>query len=63
MYIIQITTGSSVGDLFRLLVNCSLLLYSDLDVLIFPTLFADIQRPNWKSAQGPRGGDIQLFNP
>ena len=24
---------------------------------------ADIQRPNWKSSQGPRGGDIQLYNP
>ena len=53
----------SDGDLFRLLANFLLLYCSDLAVLIFPTLLADIQRPNWKSAQGPRDGNTQLFNP
>ena len=48
---------------FRLLANCFLLFCSDLAVLIFPTPFADIQRHHWKLAEGPRGGDIQLFNP
>ena len=42
----------------RLLANCFLLFWSDLAVLIFAMLLADIQRPNWKSTQGP-----QLFNP
>ena len=32
-------------------------------VLIFPTLLADDQRPNWKSAQGPHPVNIQLFSP
>ena len=32
-------------------------------MLIYPTLLADIQSANRKSTQGPRGGDIQLFNP
>ena len=32
-------------------------------MLILPTILADIQRPNRKSAHGPRGGDIQLYNP
>ena len=38
-------------------------LSSDLALLTFSSLLADIQRPNLKSAHGPRGGDIQLFNP
>ena len=33
--------------------NCFLLFYSDLAEFELPTLFADIRRPNWKSAQGP----------
>ena len=32
-------------------------------VLILPTLLADFQILNWKSSKGPRGWDIQLFNP
>ena len=36
---------------------------SDLAMLIFPKLMADIQRPNRKSAQGPRGGDLELLKP
>ena len=34
--------------------NCFLLFCSDLAVVIFPTLFADIKRPNKKSTQVPR---------
>ena len=48
----------SVGYLFRLLANFFLLFFSDLAVLILPTLLADVQRPIWKSAQGPSGGNI-----
>ena len=55
--------GSSVRDLFCLLANCFLLFCSDLAVLIYVTLLADIQRPNCKLAQGRRGGDLLLFNP
>ena len=40
-----------------------MLFCSDLAVLIFTTLLADIQRLNLKSAQGPRGEDMQFFNP
>ena len=53
---------TNVGDIFRLLANCFLLFW-DLAVLIFATLLAYIQRPNRKSAQGQRGGYIELFNP
>ena len=35
-----------VKDLFRLLENYFLLFYSDLAVIIFPTLLVDFQRPN-----------------
>ena len=42
---------------------CFLLFCSDLYVFILPTLLDNIQRPNWKSAQGPWDGDIQLFIP
>ena len=52
-----------VKVLFRLLVNWFLLFCSDLAVLIFPMLLVDFQRPNWKSAQGPREEEIQLLNP
>ena len=52
-----------VGDLFGLLANCLLLFFIYLAVLIFPMLLVDSQRSNWKSPSGPRGGDIQLFNP
>ena len=31
-----------------------------LAVLIFPALLTNIQRPVWKSAQGPRGGDTVI---
>ena len=31
--------------------------------VIFPTLLADIQRPNRKSAQGPISVNIQSLNP
>ena len=34
--------GSSVGDLFRLLLNCFLLFCSEIDVLLYLTLLADI---------------------
>ena len=54
---------SPLVDLFRLLANCFLLFCSDLAVLIFPRVMVDFQRPNWKSAQDPWGGDIQIFNP
>ena len=53
----------SGGDSFCLLANYFLFFCSDLAVLIFPTLLIDFKRPNWKSAQGPRGGVNQLFNP
>ena len=52
-----------VGDLFRLLANCFLLFCSDLALLIFPTLLVDLKRPNYRLAQGPQVGDIQLYNP
>ena len=55
-------TGTCLGDLFRTQANCFLLFCSDLAVLIFTTLFADIQRPNWKSAQSQRGEYLELFN-
>ena len=42
--------------------NCFLLFCGDLAVLIFQIL-ADIQWPNWKSAQGSHTVNIQLFNP
>ena len=42
---------------------CYILLCSDLFLLIFLTLLAYVQRPNWMSAQGPQGWDIKLFNP
>ena len=48
---------------FCLLANCFVHFCSDFDVLIFPTLLADIQRPNWKLAQGPQPVNIELFNP
>ena len=32
-------------------------------VLTWLTLLVGFKRPNWKLALGPRGGDIQLFNP
>ena len=38
-------SGSSVGELFRLLANLLLLFGSDLAVQIFPKLLADIPRP------------------
>ena len=43
----------SGGDLFLLLANCLLLFCMNLAVLIYPTLLADIKRPNSNSAQGP----------
>ena len=46
-------------DHFRLLANWFLCFCSDLAVLIFVTIVADIQRPNWKLALGSQGGDIQ----
>ena len=52
-----------VEDLFRLLENFFLLFSSDFAALIFPTLLVEFQRLNWKSAQGPRGGDMHLFTP
>ena len=55
--------GSSVGDLFYLLANCSLLFCSDLAVLIFPLPFADIERPNRMSAQSPRVGTYSYLTP
>ena len=46
--------GPCFGHLFCLLANCFCFFFcSDLAVLIFTTPLADIQRPNWKSAQGP----------
>ena len=38
--------GSIVGDLFRLPANFFPLLYSDLALLIFPTLLNETERPN-----------------
>ena len=46
---------------FCLLANCFMLFCSDLAVLIFPTLLADI--PNWKSAKGPHPVNTQVLNP
>ena len=37
--------GFGVGDIFRLLAKCFPLFCSDLAVLIFMTLLADIQKP------------------
>ena len=45
------TTSPSGGNLFRLIANCFMLFCIDLSVLVFPTLLADVQRPNWKSFQ------------
>ena len=61
--ITQTTTWPLSWWPLRLLANCFLLFCSDLAELIFTMLLDDIKRPIWKSAQGPRGGDIQLFNP
>ena len=61
VYLIQLP-GSGSGFLF--LSDSKLLpaFFSDLPLLIFPTLLAD-KRPNWKSAQGPQPLNMQLFNP
>ena len=58
--ITQITPPEPIlWDLFRLLANYLLLFC--LALSIFPTLLANSQRTNWKSAEGPRGGDIQFL--
>ena len=53
------------GIFFRLLAICFLLFCCDLAqaVLEFRSLSANIESPKLKSAQSPRGGDIQLFAP
>ena len=49
--------------LFRFLANCFLLFCSSFVVLKFPSLLANIQRPNWRLAQGPQPVSTQLFDP
>ena len=43
--------------------NSFLLFCTNLDFFILLTLLAGIQRPNWKSAQGPHTENMQLFYP
>ena len=52
-----------VETLLDLLANGFMIFCRDLAVFIFSMLVADIQRSNWKSAQGPNPVNIQLFNP
>ena len=49
--------------LFRFLANCFLLFCSSFVVLKFPSLLANIQRPNWRLAKGPHPVSTQLFDP
>ena len=61
MYIVLMHNLDNYLNIFRLLFCI------DLAVLIFLTIFADIQRPSWKSVQlyvqGPHPANIQIFNP
>ena len=59
--ITQTTTWFQRWEPFRLLANCFPLFCIDLAVLIYPPFLADIQRPNWKSAQGSYPVDIQFL--
>ena len=51
-YITQTSTFPKWLEFFCLLANYFLLFCRDLAKFIFPTLLADIQRPNLKSVQG-----------
>ena len=57
------TTWNQCWRLFSFSSKLLTALNSDLALLTFPSLLADIKRPNWKSEQGLRDKDIQLFDP